>query len=206
MKDNSLLKKDEDIYTTVNNLKYYFYDMIKINNDLIKLLFFKGYSNFEKADLFLEICGLIFKIIPIRLKCNNIVIDQESGILLIGELKDTVLPYLENIGKNYDSILYKIKKLRNKTEHQPHNIKIKFMLTENNTYRGFCFFAFKYNDEDLSVSSQDLINIINVLNECFSKIQIYLRNYSQNNILKQDYYYNSLINEHFCKIDIKGKK
>lgn len=198
------MKTDIDIYVTINSLKRYFYSMIKMNNKLIELLFFKGYDNFQKADLFLEVCDLIFKIIPTKLyNDNNIKIDEKAGILLIQDLKQIILPHFEKLKYENSDILTKMKKLRNKFEHEPHNIDSNFILSGNNSYRGFSLFNYIYKDEEISISTDELIKIINGLNKCFSDIQKTLANYRDNVILNKDIYYHRLINEHFCEIIIK---
>ena len=198
------MKTDIDIYVTINSLKRYFYSMIKMNNKLIELLFFKVYYNFQKADLFLEVCDLIFKIIPTKLyNDNNIKIDEKAGILLIQDLKQIILPHFEKLKYENSDILTKMKKLRNKFEHEPHNIDSNFILSGNNSYRGFSLFNYIYKDEEISISTDELIKIINGLNKCFSDIQKTLANYRDNVILNKDIYYHRLINEHFCEIIIK---
>ena len=191
----------EDKYTTINNLKPYFYTLININNKLIKLTCFKGYDNFQKSDLFLEICDLIFKIIPTKtLKDNIITIDENSGILLIDETKRIILPELKEMAEKYNAILVNMKKLRNKLEHEPHNIVKNFILSGQDIFRGFCFIKFQYKDKEISVSTGNLISIINYLNKSFTEIQKYLNRYSNDNILKGDHYYHELINEKFSEI------
>lgn len=193
-----------DIYVTINNLKYYFYCMIKINNKLIELLFFKGYDNFQKSDLFLEICDLIFKIIPVKVKKKEnsavISIDENAGILLLKELKNIILPQYNQLKSENSDILIKLKRLRNKVEHEPHNIDTSFILSGNNLYREVSFFNYIYKGENISISTDELIKVINKLNKCFSDIQQELANYKKDIILNKDTYYHKLINEHFFEI------
>lgn len=191
----------EDKYTTINNLKPYFYTLININNKLIKLTCFKGYDNLQKSDIFLEICDLIFKIIPTKtLKDDVITIDENSGILLIDEIKRIILPELKEMTDRHNEILNNIKKLRNKLEHEPHNIMKNFILSGQDAFRGFCFITFQYKDKEISVSTNNLIIIINYLNQFFTEIQKYIGKYSNDKILKGDYYYHELINENFNEI------
>lgn len=191
-----------DIYVTINSLKPYFYSMIKMNNKLIELLFFKGYDNFQKADLFLEVCDLIFKIIPAKLDNDNINIDEKAGILLIQDLKHITLPHFEKLKYENNNILTKMKELRNKVEHEPHNIETSFILSGNHLYKGFSYFNYIYKEKNISISTNELIKVINKLNKCFSDIQQELANYKKDIILSNDTYYHKLINEHFCEIKI----
>lgn len=208
MKLNNISKgvnMQENKYIIINNLKPYFYTLININNQLIRLTCFKGYDNFQKSDIFLEICDLILKFIPTKkLKNNKVLIDEESGILLINEIKKIILPEFQKIEQNHYKIISNLKKLRNKVEHEPHNIVRNFILSGECTFRGFCYITFQYKDSKISVSTDDLMVIINYLNQVFSKIQKYIiSQYSKEEILKQDYYYHELINENFNEIITK---
>ena len=154
--------------------------------------------------MFLEICDLIFKVVPVSKKKNDSVIniDETAGILLLKELKNIILPQYNQLIDECSSILIKMKKLRNKVEHELHNIDNNFILSGNNSYRGFCFFNYIYKDKNISISTDELIRVINKLNKCFSDIQRELANYKRDINLNKNLYYNKLINEQFCEIII----
>lgn len=121
----------------------------------------------ENEELFYQIASDIIRLYPYSKKEKNI--KNGCGILLLKQhisfIVDDYQKLLEN--SKLVSALNTILEVRNKYEHEPHNISFASSLSSSNS----CSMRVQYKDRYLSLSTTWMTNIIYDLNTIFEKIK-----------------------------------
>lgn len=174
-------KNIEKIYT-------YFEILKNINLSFRKLIKYNLKIE-EKEDLFYIISGEILRLFPFKIKYdenNNFLYELENdGIMLLKEEIKDLNDIYKNILEKHYTILFQIKTIRNKYEHEPHNIKcVCFMNGKIYTEA-----IFKYKEKNLTLNTLDLYEFIFDINNEFKKIKNEIQTITKENKLR-NYKYN----------------
>lgn len=164
----------------------YFMILDNANKKLLELMSM-GYDNslHEAEELFYQILSDLIRLFPIKIPMKvesvdcgdskqkdyeNAKVDANSSILLLKEH----IPFLT---EKYNMLLVNVHfvkamdvmvRVRNKCEHEPHNIRLNSMVGGN----GYCSMYVHYKNEELPMSTDILANILYDLNQVFEKIKI----------------------------------
>lgn len=162
----------------INNINIYFIILEKINKHF-KLLV-KSMEHDEIEENFFYFSTELLRLVPFTEdKKNHILfLNYKDGICLLKKY----IPFLEIdlqkiLEENMDSFI-KIKQIRNKYEHEPHNINSVFS-TGHSSYSAMGFYC---RTELISLNSIELTYIIYELNKLFDKIKDLIVKIENNNI------------------------
>lgn len=193
----------------LKNLYPYFKLLISINEKLLDMKIniskYQGDPYYMSENIFLMSSDLL-RLLPLtkHKNENQILLDSNSGILLLRNSLD--LNFIENdfskiLNNNYEFLL-KLKLIRNKYEHEPHNIRWCMTMGNEKDYK--ISFKYKYfNEIDLKGENTYTINIYEIekivisLNLTFIRLKnivIEMTNSFENNDIK-NYMYDKYINE-----------
>ena len=155
-----------------NNLCVYLKLCYDANKTLLRLcsnLTFYSNLNTTSED-FIYISSCLCRIISFHSlsKSRKAVLSQynESIISFSNEfsfLNDDII----DLFTTHNDILYRIKKLRNKSEHSPHEMNTKFILTGNNKY---CSIEFEIDSELIYIDTNEIMKLLTSLNIIFDKM------------------------------------
>lgn len=160
----------------INGIYIYFEILNEININFLQLIgldCIHDVSLMEK--LYLDISQDIIRIIPcvISKETEEISLNTKDGIFdFKDDLNYLINDFTELFNKNKDE-LYRIKKIRSKTEHVPHKLKAKSFVSGNCSSK----IKFEYKNDKLYVNTEELKKIIKNLNIIFTKVQKDLENY-----------------------------
>ena len=147
-----------DTYLNIN-------EMINENFNKIRKSF--DHNEIEEKSYYLAI--ELMRMIPFK-GDKKIKISEKSGICLLKSKIDFLINDLDKILQENKETLAKIKRIRNKYEHEPHNIKAAYS-TSSGAYAGIGFY---YKDELIPIDTKDMTYIIWELNILMNKIQKYV--------------------------------
>lgn len=168
----------------------YFKIVKKINIDFRKIL--KHDMNLEKKEeLFYNISGELLRLFPFKVKYDkdrNFLYEfKNDGIIQLENNLNNFNGKFTNILKKHYTTLYQTKKIRNKYEHEPHNINC-VCFNNSNTYTEIIF---KYKSENLVMNTKKLFELISDINILFYETKKEILKYDKNNKLK-NYKFNFL--------------
>ena len=186
---------------SINGIGVYFWILENINNKLIELIKFNENKPEIIGDLFFYLAIELNRIIQYKYDKvkNDYVLETKGGILKLKKsFRFLVKDYIE-LFKKYKSDLITVKKIRNKFQHEPHNIRWKAYVG-NNKSKDITFANEEYyikqvngvlskNEQrkieegrielEWDINTEQLINLIVELNEIFIKIQKQINNKSK---------------------------
>ena len=167
---------------------HYFETLYIINQKLIKFCGADAINNFEESyNIVLDICEKIPRVIPYKIEKEDKTVHMAVNDGLLVFKND--IPFIENdfqrILKENEELLFGIKMIRNKLEHKIHNINF------NKSSSGSTSpFEITINVDDIAVSFNtiQLIKLIKMINEAYSKIRKLIEQLSLKDSNENDYY------------------
>lgn len=156
-----------DKYDWINSVYTYFKILDKINQQFKILLRTTEHEEIEEQ--FFYLCVDLLRIIPFKPneKDNTVSLSQNDGICL---LKDDIIFVIEDLNKilqDNANTFIKIKRIRNKYEHEPHNVNSVF----STGHTSFSAMGFYYRTDLITLNSMELTYIIYDLNKLMNKIE-----------------------------------
>lgn len=155
--------------------------LYETNQAIIKLSGLDCINDAEKMrKLFLDVSHNIVKLVPCEADYVNKKVRpvKKDGIYnFIDEIKFLDEDY-KSIFFNYNNCLYKIKIIRNKTEHEPHNLKMVSSYSGSSSHPNA---VFEYDSVRYNVRTEDFIEIVILLNAIFDKLIKELEKFKYNN-------------------------
>ncbi len=113
---------------------------------------------------------------------NSIFLNFKDGICLLKDHISFLEGDLKKILQENSKTFIKIKKIRNKYEHEPHNVNGAF----STGHLSFSSMGFYCRNELVSLDTMKLTYIIYDLNKLFDKLKKYILEIHENNIEKLD--------------------
>ena len=156
-----------DKYEWIRRIDTYFSIVERINEHFNKLR--KSMNIDEIEDEMFYFCVEILRLVPFKGK-DELVLIEEDGICLFKEDISFLMDDLDEILQKNKEEFEKIKRIRNKYEHEPHNIKTVFS-TSSGASSGIGFY---YKDTLISFHTNWFTYIIYDLNKLIKKIQEYI--------------------------------
>ena len=148
----------------IENLNVYLFIVERINNHFNKMRRTSEHAEIEEEAFYL--CIEILRMVPFDGK-EELQLIKKDGICLLKNNIDFLIEDLNKILQKNAEIFKKIKKIRNKYEHEPHNVNSAFS-TGSGAYAGIGFYCKK---DLVSINTMELTYIIYDLNKLMNKIQ-----------------------------------
>ena len=160
---------DEKTREFLDGVYPYFQILENINTNLLQLInTCTDNQPYQNEELFYQIASDLIRLYPYDQRRKDIKLD--CGILLLRKH----IPFLKNeycrmlTNKQCIKALDAIVKVRNKYEHQPHNLRFGFSICGNSS----CTMTICYKEKSWTMSAINLTNIVYDLNNIFDKISI----------------------------------
>lgn len=151
-------------YKWIQSIDTYLYIVERINEHFNKMR--KTYDHNEIEEETYYLCIEILRMIPFDGK-DELQLIKKDGICLLKNDIDFLIEDLNQILEKNSEIFKKIKKIRNKYEHEPHNVNSVFS-TGSGAYSGIGFYCKKIY---IYINTMELTYIIYDLNILMHKIQ-----------------------------------
>lgn len=151
-------------YRWIQSINTYLYIVERINEHFNKMRRTSEHDEIEEEAFYL--CIEILRMIPFDGK-DELQLIKKDGICLLKNDIDFLIEDLNKILQKNAEIFKKIKKIRNKYEHEPHNVNSAFS-TGSGAYAGIGFYCKK---DLISINTMELTYIIYDLNILMNKIQ-----------------------------------
>lgn len=153
----------------INNIHTYFAILNEINVQFKILLKTTEYEVIEQKFYYLAVD--LLRLVPIcKDKEGNLILNKKDGICLLSPNIDFIFIDLEKIIEENSETFKKLKIIRNKYEHEPHNINGAF----STGHSSFSAMGFYYNTKLVSLNSIELTYIIYDLNKLMKKIEKFI--------------------------------
>lgn len=151
----------------INSIYKYFIILDRINKQFKFLIRTMKYEEIEEHFFYLS--TELLRLIPFteNKKDNSIFLNLKDGICLLKEHINFIESDLKKILQENTKTLLKIKKIRNKYEHEPHNVNGAF----STGHSSFSAMGFYCRNELVSIDTMELTYIIYDLNKLFDKIE-----------------------------------
>lgn len=171
-----------DKFDWINSIYKYFIILDRINKQFKFLIRTMEYEEIEEHFFYLS--TELLRLIPFteNKKDNSIFLNLKDGICLLKEHINFIESDLKKILQENTKTLLKIKKIRNKYEHEPHNVNGAF----STGHSSFSAMGFYCRNELVSIDTMELTYIIYDLNKLFDKLKKYILEIYENNIEKLD--------------------
>lgn len=166
----------------INNIYKYFIILDRINKQFKFLIKTMEYEEIEEHFFYLS--TELLRLIPFteNKKDNSIFLNLKDGICLLKDHISFLEGDLKKILQENSKTFIKIKKIRNKYEHEPHNVNGAF----STGHSSFSAMGFYCRNELVSLDTMELTYIIYDLNKLFDKLKKYILEIHENNIEKLD--------------------
>lgn len=151
-------------FKRIENLNIYLFIVERINNHFNKMRRTSEHAEIEEEAFYL--CIEILRMVPFDGK-EELQLIKKDGICLLKNNIDFLIEDLNKILQKNAEIFKKIKKIRNKYEHEPHNVNSAFS-TGSGAYAGIGFYCKK---DLVSINTMELTYIIYDLNKLMNRIQ-----------------------------------
>lgn len=154
----------------IDGISIYCKWLYETNQAIIKLTGLDCINNGEEMKkIFLDISHNIVKLIPCEADYTSKKVRPATrdGIYNFFEEISFLEEDYNKIFSNHNDSLYKIKTIRNKSEHEPHNLKMASSYSGSSSHPNA---VFQYNDVRYDVRTEDFIDIVIQLNTIFDKI------------------------------------
>lgn len=172
-------------YKWIEDINVYLYIVESINEHFNLLKRTLIHEEIEKE--FYYLCVELLRIFQFKKISDGVI--KEDGICLLSASIDFLIKDLNNILFQNKEVFFKIKRIRNKYEHEPHNISSAFS-TGSGAYSGIGFY---YKDDLISINTMELTYIIYDLNILMDKIQNYIYDVEKNHQEEFDMFVNEYI-------------
>lgn len=171
----------------INSIYKYFIILDRINKQFKFLIKTMEYEEIEEHFFYLS--TELLRLIPFteNKKNNSIFLNLKDSICLLKDYIIFLEGDLEKILQENSKTFIKIKKIRNKYEHEPHNVNGAF----STGHSSFSAMGFYCRNELVSLNTMELTYIIYDLNKLFDKIEKYITEIYKKNI------------EKLCKFDLE---
>lgn len=150
---------------------FYYINLVYITNiNLIKLCGSDLFLNMIKSrELLYEVIEDFTKIIPLLFENNGniLVLAKNDGIMFFSNEIDYIENYCEKILNDNYVILFNIKKVRNKLEHQRHIVTYNRYSTGNSNLFEYTFII---NNNEYEINADDLIKLMTDINSFYRKL------------------------------------
>ena len=153
-------------YKWIEDINVYLYIVESINEHFNLLKRTLIHEEIEKE--FYYLCVELLRIFQFKNISEGVI--KDDGICLLSNDVDFLIKDLNTILFNNNEFFLKIKRIRNKYEHEPHNINSAFS-TGSNAYSGIGFY---YKNDLISINTMELTYIIYDLNLLMNKVQKYI--------------------------------
>ncbi len=156
-----------DKFDWINSIYKYFIILDRINKQFKLLIKTTEYEEIEEHFFYLS--TELLRLIPFteNKKDNSIFLNLKDGIFLLKNYIDFLEVDFKKILEENANTFIKIKKIRNKYEHEPHNINGAF----STGHTSFSAMGFYCRNDLISLDSMELTYIIYDLNILFDKIE-----------------------------------
>ena len=197
--DETLKKRVENMTKEIaNSLIGYFESLYYLNQKTIALCGVDIEDNSGQYETMVQdVIQAIPRLIPYvyEKKTNQYVICKKDGLLEYADELTFLTDDYEMILKKHYDFLGKIKSIRNKFEHRMHGAK---MISGGSTSGSIAFdVTFSIADEEVTITAQELMNLVSDLNILFSKIQDSLSQYAFEKGKSDHFYYRRLLRYRF---------
>lgn len=171
-----------DKFDWINSIYKYFIILDRINKQFKFLIRTMKYEDIEEHFFYLS--TELLRLIPFteNKKENSIFLNLKDGICLLKDHIRFLEGDLKKILQENSKTFIKIKKIRNKYEHEPHNVNGAF----STGHSSFSAMGFYCRNELVSLDTMELTYIIYDLNKLFDKLKKYILEIHENNIEKLD--------------------
>ena len=151
----------------INSIYKYFLILDKINKQFKILIRTMEHEKIEEHFFYLSI--ELLRLIPFteNKKDNTIFLNLKDGVLLLKDNISYLEDSLQKILQYNSKTFIKIKKIRNKYEHEPHNVNSAF----STGHSSFSAMGFYCRNQLVSLDTMELTYIIYDLNKLFDKIE-----------------------------------
>lgn len=167
-----------DKFDWINSIYKYFIILDRINKQFKFLIRTMEYEEIEEHFFYLS--TELLRLIPFAE--NSIFLNFKDGICLLKDHISFLEGDLKKILQENSKTFIKIKKIRNKYEHEPHNVNGAF----STGHLSFSSMGFYCRNELVSLDTMKLTYIIYDLNKLFDKLKKYILEIHENNIEKLD--------------------
>lgn len=167
MKDKFIIGEYMEKFDWINSIYKYFIILDKINKQFKFLIKTMEYEEIEEHFFYLS--TELLRLIPFteNKKDNSIFLNLKDGICLLKDYISFLEGDLEKILQENSKTFIKIKKIRNKYEHEPHNVNGAF----STGHSSFSAMGFYCRNELVSLDTMELTYVIYELNKLFDKIE-----------------------------------
>ena len=171
-----------DKFDWINSIYKYFIILDRINKQFKFLIRTMEYEEIEEHFFYLS--TELLRLVPFteNKKDNSIFLNLKDGICLLKDHINFIESDLKKILQENTNTFLKIKKIRNKYEHEPHNVNGAF----STGHSSFSAMGFYCRNELVSLDTMELTYIIYDLNKLFDKLKKYILEIHENNIEKLD--------------------
>ena len=151
----------------INSIYKYFIILDRINKQFKFLIKTMEYEEIEEHFFYLS--TELLRLIPFteNKKDNSIFLNLKDGICLLKDHISFLEGDLKKILQENSKTFIKIKKIRNKYEHEPHNLN-GFFSTGHSSFSAMGFYC---RNELVSLDTMELTYVIYELNKLFDKIE-----------------------------------
>ena len=177
-----------DKYDWINDIYIYYRILDKINKQFKILL--KTTDHEEIEEQFFYLCVDLLRLVPFKQNKENekLTLIESDGICLLRKNIDFIMKDLNKILQENTATFIKIRKIRNKYEHEPHNVNGAF----STGHSSFSAMGFYCKTDLVTLNSMELTYIIYDLNKLMDKIEkmickIQEKDFNELNIFNKDY-------------------
>lgn len=177
-----------DKYDWINDIYIYYRILDKINKQFKILL--KTTDHEEIEEQFFYLCVDLLRFVPFKQNKEDekLSLIESDGICLLRKNIDFIIKDLNKILQENTATFIKIRKIRNKYEHEPHNVNGAF----STGHSSFSAMGFYCKTDLVTLNSMELTYIIYDLNKLMDKIEkmickIQEKDFNELNIFNKDY-------------------
>ena len=156
-----------DKYDWINDIYIYYRILDKINKQFKILL--KTTDHEEIEEQFFYLCVDLLRFVPFKQNKEDekLSLIESDGICLLRKNIDFIIKDLNKILQENTATFIKIRKIRNKYEHEPHNVNGAF----STGHSSFSAMGFYCKTDLVTLNSMELTYIIYDLNKLMDKIE-----------------------------------
>jgi len=188
-------------HTIIDALFRYFETLYNLNQHLIVLCGTNSFDHMPEQECHIdEVIMNIPRLIPYKFKKNSdkITLINSDGLMRFSSDIPTLTDDYESILKNHNSFLIKVKRVRNKLEHEIDNAKI--VISESSPSALFSV-TYKVDESEIDLCAEELIEFVKNLNIMFSKIQKYTSQFACQEDLQNHPYFHRLTKYDFTNFN-----
>lgn len=167
-------------YEWIYNIKTYFDITERINEHFNNLK--RNSDHSQKEDETFYLCVEILRMIPFKEK-EEIKLNKKDGICLLKKHIPFLMEDLQKILLKNVEILLDIKSIRNKYEHEPHNVNVVFTTSSGTS---FASVSIHCKEKIITINTMEFTYIIYDLNILMNKIKEYVCKIEKENMEEMD--------------------